>query len=147
MVLIHQVSFSLHFLTTRNVLSLTDSSLNFSLALKTPETVNEEDFIEITGATAGSLFLSFDMDDATVNGSPISPVKMSDMVISNKNDVSISTTQDITSFVSMMKSNSDKVKLEAASALLHVLSINHVNTGKSMYSFRDSLYSVSLKIR
>ena len=30
----------------------------------------------------------------------------------------------------MMKSNSDKVKLEAASALLHVLSINHANTGK-----------------
>eukprot|EP00557_Chaetoceros_sp_GSL56_P009684 CAMPEP_0176477834 /NCGR_PEP_ID=MMETSP0200_2-20121128/853_1 /TAXON_ID=947934 /ORGANISM="Chaetoceros sp., Strain GSL56" /LENGTH=1011 /DNA_ID=CAMNT_0017873709 /DNA_START=329 /DNA_END=3364 /DNA_ORIENTATION=+ len=96
--------------------------------LKTPDTVNEEDYIEITGATAGSIFLSFDMEDATVNGSPISPVKMSDMTISNKNDVSISTTQDITSFVNMMKSNSDKIKLEAASALLHVLSINHVNT-------------------
>jgi hypothetical protein len=92
--------------------------------------VSEDDFIEITGATVGSLFLSFDMDDATVNGSPISPVKMSDMVNSNKNDVSFSTSQDITSFVNMMKSNSDKVKLEAASALLHVLSINHVNTGE-----------------
>lgn len=92
--------------------------------------MSEDDFIEITGATVGSLFLSFDMDDATVNGSPISPVKMSDMVISNKNDVSFSTSQDITSFVNMMKSNSDKVKLEAASALLHVLSINHVNTGE-----------------
>lgn len=92
--------------------------------------MSEDDFIEITGATVGSLFLSFDMDDATVNGSPISPVKMSDMVNSNKNDVSFSTSQDITSFVNMMKSNSDKVKLEAASALLHVLSINHVNTGE-----------------
>jgi hypothetical protein len=92
--------------------------------------VSEDDFIEITGATVGSLFLSFDMDDATVNGSPISPVKMSDMVISNKNDVSFSTSQDITSFVNLMNSNSDKVMLEAASALLHVLSINHVNTGE-----------------
>lgn len=38
--------------------------------------------------------------------------------------------QDVRSFVQMLKVNSDKVKLEAASALLHVLSINHVNTGK-----------------
>lgn len=105
--------------------------------------MNEDDFIEITGEAAGSLFLSFDMDDATVNGSPISPVKMSNMVISNKNDGLLSTSQDIASFVNMMKSSSDKVKLEAASALLHVLSINHVNTGKSTFC-RDSSRSAHL---
>lgn len=100
----------------------------YTPALKTPDTVNEDDFIEISGAPVGSLFLSFDMDETTVASSPISPIKMNDSG-SAPNDVS-SSNQDITSFVSMMKSNSDKVKLEAASALLHVLSINHVNTGK-----------------
>jgi len=60
------------------------------------------------------------------NSPPSSPMNVNAFHPTNES----SSIEDITSFVDMMKSNSDKVKLEAASALLHVLSINHANTGK-----------------
>jgi len=66
------------------------------------------------------------MDDSSISPS-VSPTRMYHSA--HQGDES-SSTVDIASFVSMIKSNSEKIKLEAASALLHVLSMNHVNTGK-----------------
>lgn len=92
-------------------------------ALKTPRTVSD-DFVEST-ISAESLISLFEMENTP---SPLSSPAMEDCF--NHWDET-SSLEDISSFVKMLKSNSDKVKLEAASALLHVLSINHASTGKS----------------
>lgn len=86
-----------------------------------------DEFVEIPGSPI-SLFLSFDMENAT--HLPPSPAMNEDAFRYSDETSSLEDVQDITSFVNMLKFNSDKVKLEAASALLHVLSINHANTGK-----------------
>jgi hypothetical protein len=66
------------------------------------------------------------MDDSSISP-PVSPTRMYHSA--HQADES-SSTVDIASFVSMIKSNSENIKLEAASTLLHVLLMNHVNTGK-----------------
>jgi hypothetical protein len=72
---------------------------------------------------------------------PSSPARNDDSLNHSRASSPQEDIQDITSFVTMLKFNSDKVKLEAASALLHVLSINHANTGKNdMKTFNLSKY-------
>ena len=95
-------------------------------ALKTPETV-EEEFIQLSGS-AESLYFSFDMEDCSTTTNPFSSSEKKDGIYRQTEQTS--SHEDIASFVNMMQSNSDLVKHEAASALLHVLSINHVRTGK-----------------
>ena len=102
------------------------SFFSFSVALKSIETVNDGDFLELS-STSAHLFLSFDMDDKT-NSPLASPARMHQT--NGRLGDEGSSVSDITSFVNMIKSNSEKIRLEAVSALLHILSINHVNTGK-----------------
>ena len=123
------------------------SFFSFSVALKSIETVNDGDFLELS-STSAHLFLSFDMDDKT-NSPLASPVRMHQT--NGRLGDEGSSVSDITSFVNMIKSNSEKIRLEAVSALLHILSINHVNTGKlscAMLELKDryTLIFISHKI-
>ncbi len=85
--------------------------------------IEDDTFLQLS-VTPTSLYLSFDMEEAL---NPSQADSLAEQDFSANDDSSI---DDITSFVDMLNSNSDKIKFEAASALLHVLSINHANTGK-----------------
>jgi hypothetical protein len=100
-----------------------------SLTLKTPDVLLEGDFVELPQeGTSSPLFMSFDMEDVTLHHSS-SQTKL--CIVDSYEDNVDSTVEQINSFVKMLASKSNTVKFEAASALLHVLSINHVDTGES----------------
>jgi hypothetical protein len=102
---------------------------NSSSTLKTPDVLLEGDFVELPqeGGTSSPLFMSFDMEDVTLHNST-SHAKY--CFVDSFEDNTDSTVEQITSFVKMLASKSNTVKFEAASALLHVLSIDHIETGK-----------------
>ncbi len=90
--------------------------------MRTPG-IEEDTFLQLS-VTPTSLYLSFDMEET------LNPSQPDSLVEQDLSAHDVSSIDDITSFVDMLKSSSDKIKFEAASALFHVLSINHANTGK-----------------
>lgn len=100
---------------------------NSSSTLKTPDVLLEGDFVELPqeGGTSSPLFMSFDMEDVTLHNST-SHAKY--CFVDSFEDNTDSTVEQISSFVKMLASKSNTVKFEAASALLHVLSIDHIET-------------------
>lgn len=104
----------------------------------TPDIVTErQDFIEVCNQSIPE-YLSFDLEDylEPCDILPTSPKRNMTSNMSNAHElIDTTTSPDIASFVFMIRSPSDKIKLEAVSALLHFLSMNYADTGKLFQKF------------